>query len=110
MEVCKGSKVSAEIYFDKSPLLPNILKYIKNDCVPGGAVRNFESYGRYLGDLSEIEKSIICDPQTSGGLLVSVSNEGLKDFLDLMKSNALDLQPIGKILDYSDKNKTIIIK
>ena len=110
LEVCKGSKVSAEIYFDKLPLLPNILKYIKNDCVPGGAVRNFESYGRYLGDLSEIEKSIICDPQTSGGLLVSVSNEGLKDFLDLMKSNALDLQPIGKILDYSDKNKTIIIK
>ena len=110
LEVCKGSKVSAEIYFDKLPLLPNILKYIKNDCVPGGAVRNFGSYGRYLGDLSEIEKSIICDPQTSGGLLVSVSNEGLKDFLDLMKSNALDLQPIGKILDYSDKNKTIIIK
>ena len=110
LEVCKGSKVSAEIYFDKLPLLPNILKYIKNDCVPGGTVRNFESYGRYLGDLSEIEKSIICDPQTSGGLLVSVSNEGLKDFLDLMKSNALDLQPIGKILDYSDKNKTIIIK
>ena len=110
LEVCKGSKVSAEIYFDKLPLLPNILKYIKNDCVPGGAVRNFESYGRYLGDLSEIEKSIICDPQTSGGLLVSVSNEGLKDFLDLMKSNALDLQSIGKILDYSDKNKTIIIK
>ena len=110
LEVCKGSKVSAEIYFDKLPLLPNILKYIKNDCVPGGAVRNFESYERYLGDLSEIEKSIICDPQTSGGLLVSVSNEGLKDFLDLMKSNALDLQSIGKILDYSDKNKTIIIK
>ena len=110
LEVCKGSKVSAEIYFDKLPLLPNILKYIENDCVPGGAVRNFESYGRYLGDLSEIEKSIICDPQTSGGLLVSVSNEGLKDFLDHMKSNALDLKPIGKILDYSDNNKTIIIK
>ena len=32
-------------------------------------------------NLSEIEKSIVCDPQTSGGLLVSVSNEGLKDFL-----------------------------
>ena len=110
LEVCKGSKVSAEIYFDKLPLLPNILKYIENDCVPGGSVRNFESYGEHLGDLSEIEKSIICDPQTSGGLLVSVSDKGLKDFIDLMRLNALDLQPIGKILDYSDKNKIIIIK
>ena len=108
LEVCKGSKVSAEIYFDKLPLLPNILKYIENDCVPGGSIRNFESYGEHLGDLSEIEKSIICDPQTSGGLLISVSNEGLKDFLDLMRLNALDLQPIGKILDYSDENKIII--
>ena len=108
LEVCKGSKVSAEIYFDKLPLLPNILKYIENDCVPGGSIRNFESYGEHLGDLSEIEKSIICDPQTSGGLLISVSNEGLKDFLDLMRLNALDLQPIGKILDYSDESIIII--
>ncbi len=108
LEVCKGSKVSAEIYFDKLPILPNILKYIENDCVPGGSIRNFESYGEHLGDLSEIEKSIICDPQTSGGLLISVSNEGLKDFLDLTRLNALDLQPIGKILDYSDENKIII--
>ena len=84
------------------------MKYIENDCVPGGSIRNFESYGEYLGDLSEIEKSIICDPQTSGGLLVSVSDEGLKDFIDLMRLNALDLQPIGKILDYSDENKIII--
>ena len=108
LEVCKGSKVSAEIYFDKLPLLPNILKYIENDCVPGGSIRNFESYGEHLGDLSEIEKSIICDPQTSGGLLISVSDEGLKDFLNLMRLNDLELEPIGKILDYSDENKIII--
>ena len=108
LEVCKGSKVSAEIYFEKLPLLPNILKYIENDCVPGGTIRNFESYGSDLGNLSEIEKSIVCDPQTSGGLLVSVSHDGLEDFYDLMRYNALDLQPIGKILDYSDENKIII--
>ena len=108
LEVCKGSQVSAEVYFEKLPLLPNVLKYIENDCVPGGTFRNFESYGEYLSELSDIEKSIICDPQTSGGLLISVSNEGLKDLIDLMRLNALDLQPIGKILDYSDENKIII--
>ena len=110
LEVCKGSEVSAEIYFESLPLLPNILKYIEKDCVPGGTVRNFESYGSNLGDISEIEKSIVCDPQTSGGLLVSVSGEGLIDFYDLMRTNALDLQPIGKILDHSDENTTIVIK
>ena len=110
LEVCKGSQVSAEVYFEKLPLLPNVLKYIENDCVPGGTFRNFESYGEYLSELSDIEKSIICDPQTSGGLLVSVSKDGLQDLQDLMMLNNLDLKPIGKILDESAKKKTITIK
>lgn len=110
LEVCKGSQVSAEVYFEKLPLLPNVLKYIESDCVPGGTFRNFESYGEYLSELSDIEKSIICDPQTSGGLLVSVSKDGLQDFLELTRLNNLDLKPIGKILDESAKKKTITIK
>ena len=110
LEVCKGSQVSAEVYFEKLPLLPNVLKYIENDCVPGGTFRNFESYGEYLSELSDIEKSIICDPQTSGGLLVSVSKDGLQDLQDLMRLNNLDLKPIGEILDESAKKKTITIK
>jgi selenide,water dikinase len=110
LEVCKGSQVSAEVYFEKLPLLPNVLKYIENDCVPGGTFRNFESYGEYLSELSDIEKSIICDPQTSGGLLVSVSKDGLQDLQDLMRLNNLDLKPIGEILDVSTKKKTITLK
>jgi len=109
LEVCKGSQVSAEVNFEKLPLLPNVLKYIENDCVPGGTFRNFESYGEYLSELSDIEKSIICDPQTSGGLLVYVSKDGLQDLQDLMRLNNLDLKPIGKILDESTKKKTITI-
>ena len=110
LEICRGSQVSAEIYFDKLPLLPNVIEYIENDCVPGGTIRNFESYGKNLSKLSELEKSIVCDPQTSGGLLVSVSQESLNDFVDFMTSNSLDLEPIGKILEQSVENKIIKIK
>ena len=110
LEVCKGSKVAAEIYFDKLPLLPNILKYIQDDCVPGGTVRNFESYGNHLSNLSEVQKSILCDPQTSGGLLISVSSEALKEFTELMNSNALNLKSIGKIVKQIDGAETIFIK
>ena len=110
LEVCRGSKVAAEICFDKLPLLPNILKYIQNDCVPGGTVRNFESYGNHLSNLSEVQKSILCDPQTSGGLLISVSSEALKEFTELMNSNALNLKSIGKIVKQIDGAETIFIK
>ena len=110
LEICRGSQVSAEIYFDKLPLLPNVIEYIENDCVPGGTIRNFESYGRNLSKLSELQKYIVCDPQTSGGLLISVSQERLNDFVDFMASNSLDLEPIGKILEQSVDNKIIKIK
>lgn len=110
LEICRGSQVSAEIYFDKLPLLPNVIEYIENDCVPGGTIRNFESYGKNLSKLSELEKYIVCDPQTSGGLLISVSQESLNDFVDFMTSNSLDLEPIGKILEQSVDNKIIKIK
>ena len=110
LEICRGSQVSAEIYFDKLPLLPNVIEYIENDCVPGGTIRNFESYGSNLSKLSELQKYIVCDPQTSGGLLISVSQESLNDFVDFMTSNSLDLEPIGKILEQSVDNKIIKIK
>ena len=110
LEICRGSQVSAEIYFDKLPLLPNVIEYIENDCVPGGTIRNFESYGKNLSKLSQLEKYIVCDPQTSGGLLISVSQESLNDFVDFMTSNSLDLEPIGKILEQSVDNKIIKIK
>ena len=110
LEICRGSQVSAEIYFDKLPLLPNVIEYIENDCVPGGTIRNFESYGSNFSKLSELQKYIVCDPQTSGGLLISVSKESLNDFVDFMASNSLDLEPIGKILEQPVENKIIKIK
>ena len=110
LEVCKGSNTSAEISFDALPLLPNILKYIENDCVPGGTQRNFDSYGDQISRLSNLERSIICDPQTSGGLLVSVSNEALGEFEKLMELNGLNLNPIGKITEKNVEFKIIVLK
>jgi selenophosphate synthase len=44
-EVCLGSGVSATINYNKVPILPNIKNYLANGCSPGGAQRNFDSYG-----------------------------------------------------------------
>jgi len=110
LEVCRGSNTSAEIYFDSLPLLPNILKYIEHDCVPGGTQRNFDSYGNQISTITDLERSIICDPQTSGGLLVSVSNEALEGFERLMELNNLNFKPIGKITERNDESKIIVLK
>ncbi|CAB5500897.1 Selenide,water dikinase (EC [Bathymodiolus thermophilus thioautotrophic gill symbiont] len=106
-EVCLGSKVSATINYNKMPILPNIQNYLANGCSPGGAQRNFDSYGHHLSAMNDEVQSIICDPQTSGGLLIMVSDSGESEFRQVMQKSGFDLEAIGEIVE-NDNNKSII--
>ena len=110
LEVCRGSNVAAEIYFNDLPLLPNIQKYIDDDCIPGGTIRNYDSYGGSISKLSSFEKAIVCDPQTSGGLLVTVSKKALPEFDKLLVAKNMNLNPIGKIIKPSQSSETIFLR
>lgn len=97
-EMCEASAgVSAVVEFDKVPLLDkNALDFYLNEgCIPGGTVRNFDSYGHKIGTMTDYQRNILCDPQTSGGLLVAVKSEYANDFVHLMKMHNFDLEPLG---------------
>ncbi|SEA62291.1 selenophosphate synthase [Thiothrix caldifontis] len=94
-EMCEGSGLQAVIQFDQVPVLPHIPHYLELDCSPGGAQRNFDSYGYALGAMTERQRQILCDPQTSGGLLVAVAPEGEIEFLAVSRQAGMNLQPIG---------------
>ena len=96
-EVCAGSNLEAVINFERVPLLPNVHEYLDMGCSPGGTQRNFDSYGKYLGEMTARQREILCDPQTSGGLLVMVNDESQDEFQQLVKEHGLDLQPIGQL-------------
>jgi selenide,water dikinase len=98
MEMCQGSDVSAVIDFQQVPCLDFINDYIDQGCVPGGCQRNFDSYGEHVGPLTAKQKTILCDPQTSGGLLVAVKAEGKEAFEALCLSHGLNLQSIGELV------------
>lgn len=95
-EICEGSNISAIVEYDKVPLLNNVEKYLALECIPGGSRRNYASYGHKIGPLSTKQQDILCDPQTSGGLLCAVREESVDDFLAITKAAGLDLQPIGR--------------
>ena len=101
-EICEGSGISAIVEFDKVPLLPNVEKYRELGCVPGGTRRNFASYGEKIAPLEEKRRDILCDPQTSGGLLCVVEESALAKFLELTKRAGLDLDPIGRTVSKGD--------
>ncbi len=107
-EVCQGSDLNAEVYFDKIPLLPNVHEYLDLGCSPGGTQRNFDSYKEFLGEMSQRQKEILCDPQTSGGLLIMVNNEGQDELIKLTRENGLELEPIGKMLEARDSDSVLI--
>jgi len=96
VEICEASEISAKIYFVKVPLLPNVEKYRQLGCIPGGARKNFMSYGSKITQMSEQQREILCDAQTSGGLLIMVETRALDSFMELTKQNGLYLDAIGK--------------
>ncbi|MGD9676970.1 MAG: selenide, water dikinase SelD [Vulcanibacillus sp.] len=95
-EICESSGISAIIEFEKVPLLPNTKKYLEMNCIPGGTRNNFKSYGETIEEMTEEQRYILCDAQTSGGLLVFVKEEGVSEFLELTADAGLSLQSIGQ--------------
>ena len=98
VEMADGSGLTAELDAGAVPVLPGVTQYLAAGCVPGGTLRNFESYGERISLLSEDQKHVLCDPQTSGGLLVAVTPEGEAAFLAVAKRAGLELQPIGRLV------------
>jgi selenide,water dikinase len=72
VEVCEGSDVQAILHYNHVPRLAEAERYLLQGAVPGGTIRNFQSYGHKVGPLTDDQKQYLCDPQTSGGLLVCV--------------------------------------
>ena len=96
VEICEASHIGSQIWFDKVPLLPNVEKYRQLGCIPGGARKNFVSYGAKISEMTEQQREILCDAQTSGGLLVMVKKECLDDFMEVIKTFGLSLEAIGE--------------
>ena len=110
LEVCLGSAVSAVIEYAKVPLLPNIANYLKKGCSPGGARRNFASYGQHLSPVSAEIQSILCDPQTSGGLLVMVAGKAQNTFEQFMQAEGFQLDAIGEITEQNQQTLIQVVE
>ena len=108
-EICEGSQLQAVIQFDDLPLLLHVDKYLKLGCSPGGSQRNFESYGEHISTMTLRQQQIVCDPQTSGGLLVTVKADAVDEFHKVTKSAGLKLEVIGKMQERVDDEQYVII-
>ncbi len=112
-EMCEGSNLQAEIDFDKVPKLKVIDQYLEQKSIPGGTNRNWDSYGHKIGEITERQKHILADPQTSGGLLIAVLPENTKEFEIFLKDNGIENEsciPFGDLTVFDGGKRIRVIK
>jgi selenide,water dikinase len=100
-EMAKGSKVTLEIDSDKVRLLPDVLDLIEQKMLTRGDKNNREYVGdaiKFSEKVSKEMQSALFDPQTAGGLLISLKEENADKFLNLVD----DAKIIGRVKNYEN--------
>jgi selenide,water dikinase len=105
VEMAEGSGLSAVIDFEKVPLIIDDLKnYIDQKCVPGGTTRNWDSYGDKIANISDYQKTILADPQTSGGLLIAVEEASVEKVKQILSKEGIEfIKPVGRFIKSEEK-------
>lgn len=109
IELCEGSGLRAEVRYDAVPRLSSLPRYLDQGTLPGGTTRNFRSYGHRVGALTDEQQAVLCDPQTSGGLLVAVEPAGREEFQRVVRARGLELEPIGALRPAGEREHLVRI-
>jgi selenide,water dikinase len=100
LEICRGSKLAAEVRFDALPVIPEALEWVKQDIATGASERNWSGYGREVAlpaGFADWKRKLLTDPQTSGGLLVACAAEAEAEVRELFRSDGFDARAIGRL-------------
>lgn len=97
-EMCEGSGLSAEVRFADVPKLPVLDYYIDQKSFPGGTDRNWNSYGSGIQLGHNTQRIVLCDPQTSGGLLLAVRPDATVAVEELLRQEGIEATPFGQLI------------
>ena len=110
IEMSEGADLYAKIQFDKIPTLPHVHDYLSQGCVPGGSSRNFDSYGQHISPVPEHQRNLLCDPQTSGGLLISVAKEDVEVVYQTCREHNQLIQVIGELYSAQSQTYRVVVE
>lgn len=110
IEMCEGAGLSAEIDYSLVPLLDDLSFYTSQMCVPDNSFRNWSSYDPKVSGITGDSLLTLCDPQTNGGLLISVEPNSKKEFEELLiiEGYGAFAKPIGVMKAKAEKVVAIL--
>ena len=109
IEMAEGSNCSAEINYSKLPVADGVKEYLSQRIVPDATYRNWNSYSTktaFEKGVNVMEAfNLLPDPQTNGGLLITVDESAVEEVKKLLKENGLEkfAVPIGRMKTVSEK-------
>jgi selenide,water dikinase len=89
LEVCRGSKLSAALTLRQIPLLADVERLATAGYITGASARNWMAYGGDVlldASITETQRALLTDPQTSGGLLVACEQAAVEEVLSIFRS------------------------
>jgi selenide,water dikinase len=102
IEIAKGSNAGARLRWDAIPILPQALDFATEGIATGASARNWAGYGnrvKLAASISDAQKALLTDPQTSGGLLVACAPEASDEVLEIFRSEGFsDAAVIGDVV------------
>jgi selenide,water dikinase len=108
IEMAEGAGLSAQLEIGKIPLIEGIQEYINQFIFPDNTYRNWNAYNSKTSGVKGMDLVKLCDPQTSGGLLIAVSEENKGWFQNTMKTQKQPVWEIGRFIDKTDFSVTVI--
>ena len=111
LEMAKASDVSIEIESNEVPIMKGAVDMAKMGIIPAGMYRNKQYISKdvSLFNIEEEIEDIFYDPQTSGGLLISVKEELAEELIkDMKKNGSIEAKIIGTVKNKGDKYISVI--
>ena len=111
-EMVEGAKVSAHLNLSNIPVIPGTLELLSKGIAPGGTGRNLDSIMKVTTwdtEISDSDKLLLSDAQTSGGLLISVDRTKVNDLLGKLTANGVnDARIIGDIVQADGPSRIFV--
>ncbi len=101
-EMTQGSGVDAVVWKERVPLIDGARELAMADVIPGGTLNNYafvESVTDWDPSIARADRLILCDAQTSGGLLIALPEADAKRFLNLLGGRDVDSAIIGRFTE-----------
>jgi len=109
-EMMQGLKVDVQLDVDQIETFDNVKEFASESMfIPGGTLANINYLEKHieLGELPLWHLNYLCDPQTSGGLLIAISKDDVDNYIENISDYPFSVNAIGEVLKGNNKIKFV---